>query len=245
MSRRVLAALALAVGVWTCADPTGAEPDPPHIGDEATVLFIGNSLTFTEDVPGLVQALADAAGRSFEHETIAQPSASLELHFQGPVPDRIRALEPDMVVLQQGSSALPEGREHLLYWTRQFAEVIRDAGGEPALYMVWPPRDYAEYFPEVWTSYRMAADTVRGLFIPAGQTWAEALAIDPSLELYMVDGSHQTYLDAIAAAETIYASLYGVPADSVPVLDDGISPETRAVLRTALARSLAKAGYRW
>jgi len=235
----------VAVAALACSDATGPAIDPPRLGDgDALVVFIGNSLTFTYDVPGLVQAMADVDGRSFRHVTMVRPGSSLDMHYVGIAPDRIRELQPDMVVLQQGSSALPENREHLIHWTQEFATVIREAGGEPALYMVWPPDEYLHLFPDTWTSYRMAADTVAGLFIPAGQTWVEAWNLEPEMGFYGPDGLHQSYLGALAAAQTIYASLYGLPADSVPALDDDVDAATLATLRQALARSLDRTGYR-
>jgi hypothetical protein len=205
------------------------------------VAFVGNSLTYTYDVPGLVQALADADGRSLSQVAITRANASLEDHWYLGTPDVLRELEPDVVVLQQGPSSLPENQLHLRRWAGEFATVIRDAGGEPALYMVWPSVERRTAFDAVRASYLGAADAVDGLFIPAGQTWVEAWALEPELALYGSDGFHPSYLGALAAAQTIYARLYGLPAESVPALDDGLGPDTRATLRAALAASLAAA----
>lgn len=237
--------LLIGLAALACSDATGPAIDPPRLGDgEALVMFVGNSLTFTYDVPALVQAMADADGRSFSHVSMVRPGATLDMHFQGLVPNQIQELQPDIVVLQEGSAALEESRAHLVHWTAEFADLIRANGGEPALYMTWPPEGYEDYFVDTWASYKIAADSVGGLFIPAGWTWVEAWGLDPDLELYGPDGMHQSYLGSLAAAQTIYASLYGLPADSVPALDDGVAPTVLATLRRAVARSLATAGYR-
>ncbi len=236
--------LVIALAALACSDATGPSLDPPRLGNgDVLVMFVGNSLTFTYDVPALVQAMADADGRSFSHVSMTRPGATLDMHYQGLVPDQIQELRPDIVVLQEGSAATEAGREHLVHWTAQFAELIRAAGGEPALYMTWPPSGYEDYFVDSWASYKIAADSVGGLFIPAGWTWVEAWKLDSDLELYGPDGGHQSYLGALAAAQTIYASLYGLPADSIPALDDGVAPATVALLRRAVARSLATTGY--
>jgi hypothetical protein len=215
--------------------------DTTSVEHGVDVLFVGNSLTFTHDIPGLVQALAEATGRTLTRETVVMANSSLEEHWNGITPDTIRALKPAVVVMQQGPSSLPESRDHLIYWTRQFAGVIREAGGEPALFMVWPSLDRKDYFGDVWTSYKLAADTVGGVFIPAGQTWVEAWELDPTLELYGPDDFHPSYLGALAAAQTIFAVLADVPADSIPALEDGVDPATMATLREAVARSLETA----
>ena len=229
---------ALAVLAWACA--TGPEEVRGQQLPEAElrVVFLGNSLTYTHDVPALVQQMADADGRSMAHRDLVAPDFGLEDHWNGGAPRVLRALEADVVVMQQGPSTLPDNRVHLIRWSRRFAEVVREAGGVPAMYMVWPSDDRRSAFPDVRTSYRLAADSADALFIPAGQTWVEAWARDGSLRLYGDDGFHPSYLGALAAAQTIYAVLFGVPADSVPALDDGLSPETRWILRGALAESL-------
>src|SRR5882762_9784194 len=46
------------------------------------VLFIGNSLTATNDVPALVEAIAKVNGGQIVTRTIAYPNYSLEDHWQ-------------------------------------------------------------------------------------------------------------------------------------------------------------------
>ena len=224
-----------------CFDLLGLGDDGPDLGDaELRVAFVGNSLTFTHNVPGMVQALADADGRSMSHVSITHPNVSLSDHWYMGTPDVLRELEPDVVVMQQGPSTRPESREHLVDWSREYAAMIRGWGGEPALSMAWPAVQYFDYIPAVWASYKMAAEVVDGLFIPAGQTLAEARAIDPGIDLFGPDGFHQSELGALAVAQTVYAVLFDLPADSVPEWG-GVDAETAAVLRAALVESLAKA----
>lgn len=234
--------LLLTLTMSGCLTNPSTDSTPELEDADLRVVFVGNSLTFVNDVPGLVQAMADTDGRSMAHAVMAAGNFSLEDHWYVGTPDHIRELEPDMVVMQQGPSSLPENQEHLRYWSGQLATVIREAGGEPALYMVWPSAERSAAFPDVRDAYRTAADSAGGLFIPAGQTWVEAWRLDETLRLYGGDGFHPSYLGALAAAQTIYAVLFDLPADSVPALDDGVSPETLATLRAALAESLSAVG---
>jgi len=208
---------------------------------ELRVAYVGNSLTYTYNIPGLVQALAEVDGRSMSHVSITAPNVNLEDHWYMGTPSVLRDLEPDVVVMQQGPSSLRENQINLAYWAGQFDGVIREFGGMPALYMVWPAVQYQQSFGDVWYSYRMAADRTGGLFIPAGRTWVEAWLIDPDLPLYGADGFHPSALGALAAARTIYAVLYDLPADSVPTLDVGADSAAMAALQAGLAASLAEA----
>ncbi|MEP7325510.1 MAG: hypothetical protein ABI836_06145 [Gemmatimonadota bacterium] len=109
------------LGALACATSADS-PDPIRI------LFIGNSLTYTNDLPGMVAALADSAGSGpVEVASIAFPDYSLEDHWnRGNALAAIRQQRWRFVVLQQGPSifmASPVGlyrspsdqtRDHLL-----------------------------------------------------------------------------------------------------------------------------------
>ena len=75
------------------------------------VLFVGNSLTHTNDLPAVVATIARKRGTEIEYETIAPGGMSLEDHWNaGRVPAEIASGKWDAVVMQQGPSALPESQ---------------------------------------------------------------------------------------------------------------------------------------
>ena len=122
------------------------------------VLFIGNSLTAANDLPAIVQALARARGQTLDYQTLAYPSYSLSDHWdKGEARAAIAKGHWDIVVLQQGPSALEESRESLIKYTQLFADEIQRVGARPALYMVWPTADRRADFDRVSESYRLAA----------------------------------------------------------------------------------------
>jgi hypothetical protein len=104
--------------------------------------------------------------------------------------------------------------------------------------MVWPDVTRRFAFPDVETSYAQAAHAVDGLLLPAGTTWLRAWDQDQDLPLYAGDGLHASYIGALAAAQTIYASLFDVDAASINALNDNVSPARMSVLRAAVAASI-------
>jgi hypothetical protein len=183
------------------------------------VLFIGNSLTYTNDLPEIVEALAEAAGAARPScKAIVAGGYSLEDHWnQGAAQRVIAAGGWDVVVLQQGPSASTEGRASLLEYARRFAGEIRRAGARPALYMVWPSTQRKGDFDGVAASYKQAAEETKGLLFPAGEAWRAAWRRNPKLALYSADGLHPTPAGSYLAALTIYEQLYkqtpvGMPA---------------------------------
>jgi hypothetical protein len=84
------------------------------------LLFIGNSLTYLNDVPALVAALGRANRRPLVCEQVTAPDLSLEDHWrQGEAGRRITRGGWDVVVLQQRPSALPHSRALLIAYTRR------------------------------------------------------------------------------------------------------------------------------
>ncbi|MCI0487824.1 MAG: SGNH/GDSL hydrolase family protein [Blastocatellia bacterium] len=214
------------------------------MADELRVLFIGNSLTYANDLPAIVEALASAAKQKrFVHKSIAFPNFALEDHWnKGDALKAIRKGGWDIVVMQQGPSASREGRSLLLKDTRRFAEEIRLKGARPALYMVWPSAARLLDFNGVSESYRQAAKEVDGLLLPVGEAWLSAWRLDPELKLYSSDGFHPSEAGSYLAALVIYEQLYGQSPVGLPArlkLSTGKKieiPEERARLLQEAAR---------
>jgi hypothetical protein len=187
----------------------GTGPElPPHDND-LRLLFIGNSLTYTNDLPAMIRQLGLAVGgKTPVVESVAIPDFSLEDHWnRGDAQQAIRRDKWDFVVLQQGPSALPESRVLLVEYTRKFAEEIRAVGGRPALYMVWPPASRAPEWDQVTESYVAAAREVNGVVFPVGEAFRAARRRDPGLALLGGDGFHPSVAGTYLAALVIYAQV--------------------------------------
>lgn len=219
---------------------------PPEDGAAIRVLFIGNSLTYANDLPGLVAAVARAVGGPpISTRTVGFPNYSLEDHWNRG--NALAAIDEggwDYVVLQQGPSSLPESRAHLVHWSERFGERIRAAGATPVLYMVWPSSDRIAFFDAVRESYRAGAEAAAGEFVPAGEAWRAAWEEDPGLALYSGDGFHPSLTGSVLAAFTFYDRLHGgLPAVAPTELPrTGLSPlrmsaELAALLRRAATRA--------
>ena len=180
------------------------------------ILFIGNSLTYANDLRQKVCALAAAAGRQAVCESLARPDFSLEDHWNRKEAQKVIARGWDIVILQQGPSALPESRVLLVEYVKRFDAEIRKAGGRTALYMVWPSRARAGDFDGVVQSYGAAASAIGGLLLPAGEAWRAAWRLDASLPLYAADGFHPSPMGTYLAALVIHRQVFGEPAPARP-----------------------------
>ena len=211
--------LAILVTATCASDGTGPQPDEivPPAPEALSVLFIGNSLTYTNDLPAMLSALLEDGGHGpVDVRASAFPNYGLQDHWVTSVTrDAIAVGGWDYVALQQGPSAT-EGRPSLLEYAARFDQEIRNAGGQTALYMVWPSSARAFDFDGVSDSYATAADNVSGVLFAAGEAWRAAWRVDESLLLYGGDGFHPSVLGTYLAALAIYQRITGATERDVP-----------------------------
>ena len=256
MFARTLRLLTL-VGTLGClgADATAGPERATREG--RPILFIGNSLTYFNDLPLIVEALADSVPGLTPAERLAPvmeafPDYALEDHWANGT--AVRAIDQgkwSVVVLQQGSSALEESRVNLRVWTRKFDERIRAVAARTALYAVWPLASRQFDFDRVNESYTLAATDVNGMLFPVGEAWRAAWRRDPNLALYGPDGLHPSvrgsYIGALVIASMILdrspagmptrLSLRGGAIVDIPRADAAVSQE-------AASEAIAKFGKR-
>ena len=172
------------------------------------VLYVGNSLTFFNDLPALVSELGAMDGVGIYFESIAKPNYSLEDHWREfEVQAAIESKKFDIVIAQQGPSALPESQVLLLNYATLLANHCKDNDTQLAMYMVWPSKDRSFDHDNVIYSYTQAAEKTGSLLCPAGLAWKYAWKVDPGLPLYTYDFFHPGVMGSVLAAMTIYGAI--------------------------------------
>jgi hypothetical protein len=194
-----------------------SDPFEPLPSEGLNILFIGNSLTYSNDLPGMLERmllLVDIKVGHFESRTL--PNFGLPDHWANKnTRDQMRRHGWDLAVLQQGPSAT-EGRPYLLEFAPLFANEMALVGAKTALYMVWPARQRFFDFAGVSDSYQAAASIINGSLFPAGEAWLEAWIHDPSISLYSDDKFHPSVLGTYLAALTMFEQITDLPLNSLP-----------------------------
>jgi len=209
-------ALSLLAATSACLKPP-TEFGGTHKPSSHPVLFIGNSLTYTNNLPGVVAALAEQAGDTIDAWSLASSNAALIDHYHsGEAASAIKSYQWEYVVLQQGPSTVAINRDTLVLAAQLFDPLIRSVGARPALFMVWPDNSREAYFDDCRESYRLAAQAVGGVFMPAGEAWRAVWAKMPSLALYGSDGFHPSQLGTYVAALEIFERITGRDARTLP-----------------------------
>jgi hypothetical protein len=194
-------------------------PLDPGPGGGYHVLFIGNSLTYNNDLPGTVAQLAALAHDTVVVESVARPNFAVIDHVYGMsnAVEVVRRDHWDFVVLQQGPTSQQLGRDTLILATRLIDPDVRAAGGRIAELMTWPAAPDRAVFDLVLQSCVEAAQAaVQGICFPAGEAWRAAWAIDPALPLYGPDQYHPSPLGTYLAALVVYEGVTGHDARQLP-----------------------------
>jgi hypothetical protein len=173
------------------------------------ILFVGNSLTYSNDLPGLVKNIALQNNHPLEANSLSKPNYSLEDHWkEGYVVKEINKGLYDFVIVQQGPSALKASRDNLIEYSLLFAKACKDRACKLAFYMVWPSAERSFDFKDVITSYTLAADTTHSILCPAGSAWLKVWELKKDLQLYSGDGFHPSEQGSLLAALVLYGALF-------------------------------------
>lgn len=211
--RFLMLALGFLLTGCSSAGPSTGAPD----ASDLRVLFVGNSLIYTNDLPAMVSALAEADGQTLIYETVAFPNYALMDHWQeGTARAALSDGDWDVLIMQQGPSSLPANQENLRTWTQNWAEAARAEGTEPALYMVWPSEARSADFPGVIQAYTNAAGAARAELYPVGSAWLLAWEREPATPLYGPDRFHPSPTGTYLAALVIYGALSGRAVVGLP-----------------------------
>jgi hypothetical protein len=213
MLERLSAAVALLAACGGGNPPSEPGPDGSY-----HVLFIGNSLTAVNDLPGTLVQLTASVNDTIIVESVTRPNLAVIDHVNGSsnAVDVIRRGGWDYVILQQGPTSQQLGRDTLILAIKLLDPDIKAAGARSAPLMVWPEADRTAAFDGVLLSCREAAQAVGGLCLPAGEAWRAAWAVDPTLALYGPDGFHPSAMGTYLAALVVYEGITGHDARSLP-----------------------------
>jgi len=197
--------------------------------DTKNVLFLGNSYTYVNNLPSLVQQTAASTGNTFTYDSNTPGGYRLKNHATNTTSiNKIKAGNWDYVVLQEQSQfpSFPDGQvasEVYPYAQRLNDSILKyNPCAKPAFYMTWGRENgdagNCAGWPAVCTyegmddllrqRYQIMANDNNGIASPVGAVWRYLRTNHPTLDLYSGDGSHPSLTGSYAGAITFYCTLF-------------------------------------
>ena len=207
---------------------------------------MGNSLTYTNDLPAMVAAMGMSPGspRPIQAKGLTIPRATLEQLWRvGSGAKAVQEGHWDFVILQERGTWPLRDPENMYVYARLFDAEIRKSGAKTVFFITWAPLDREETQPVVDRVYRKIAGELNAMIAPVGPAWAEARKLDPKINLYNGDRySHPTVAGSYLAACVVYLVI--MDRQACPAMAPSFDIQADEIEVARKAASLAAANSR-
>ncbi len=193
------------------------------------VLFLGNSYTAFNNLPAMVNDMAESTGDILIYDSNTPGGYTLMGHATNATTlDKINSNNWDYVTLQAQSQETSKEEAQMetdLYpYAESLSNAIRanDECSQPMFYMTWGRENgdagncnaipwvctYEGMDDAIRTTYLFMANDNNAEIAPVGALWRYIRTNHPSLDLYSNDGSHPSLAGSYAAACAFYTMIY-------------------------------------
>ena len=212
-----------------------------------SVLFVGNSYVYVNDLQAMFSAIAKSFGTPVEVDMAAPGGYSWQQHAQDKgTLAKISSKKWSFVVLQEQSQR-PDWPSYSLEkfvipYALQLHDIIHKDHAKTVFFETWGHKNGDRFncanFPETCTyqgmqnrlteTYTKLARQTKGVLVPVGTAWSKVRAAHPDIELYASDGIHPSRQGTYLAACVFYSALFkkgvlgadslGLPAAQAEIL---------------------------
>lgn len=227
---------------------------PVALTAQTRVLFLGNSYTAVNDLPGVFDSLCSNGGEFVVTSSVTPGGFTFQQHVSNAA--SLTALSAQLwnfVVLQEQSqkpSFSPAQVATEVYpYARQLDSLagLADTCTRTVFYMTWgrkngdamncpsypPVCTYAGMQQRLRDSYLQMGTSNNAIIAPAGVAWQRSILNDSTLNLYDPDESHPNYAGTYLTACVMYATLF--QKDPLQLTWDGTLPSATAAYLRGIA----------
>lgn len=188
--------------------------------NELSVLFVGNSYIYYQNLPHIVSAISDSIPTKLITTKSTIGGARLSEHWHGKrglkTKELIKSGKFDAVVLQEYSMGPIHQPDSLFKYAKLLCDLIKQNGAKPYFYLVWAREKVPQYQEDLTRVYLKASKINGADVIPVGPGWAMARKIRPNVPLYNADGSHPSSLGTFLTACIFVKHLTGLLPKKLP-----------------------------
>lgn len=193
--------------------------------DSLSVLFIGNSYIYTNDLPTIFKNLTDSKGDIVTVDSKTNGGFTFQSHTNDPLTfQKIDSKPWDFVVLQGQSQEPSFPYSQVNTSTLPYAVQLSDSvfANNPCTqvhyFMTWgrqigdPQWDSINTFNKMNSRLRDAylriADSSKASVSPSGPAWKYVIDNYPTINLFSTDGSHPSFAGTYLSACVFYSSIF-------------------------------------
>lgn len=181
----------------------------PNLKDSTKILFIGNSLTYVNNLPELVVKAGKEKNIPISTKMVAYANYALEDHWNdGEIQNLVASGQFDFVVVQQGPSSQEEGRSMLMEYGAKIKSLCDQHHAKLVFFMIWPARSNFHMFDGVIKNYTEAAASTSSILCPVGQIWKKHFSDTGDYSYYGPDQFHPSLAGSESAAGIIVETLF-------------------------------------
>ena len=192
------------------------------------VLLIGNSYTFYNHLPKVLEALSRQTTCPLEVESYTAGAMSLHGFLTMPQHAKARQLAEsgryDWLILQDQSQAPAHTPDEVMLSIQKWADIARKHKTKVLLFLTWAHatrqgarmQPLADMQERTSTTYCRAALNTRARVAPVGEAWAAWYRKNPASPLHADDCSHPNPMGTYLAACVLHAALSGKVLKGIP-----------------------------
>ncbi|MDR1762286.1 MAG: DUF4886 domain-containing protein [Bacteroidales bacterium] len=244
--------LLLCISILYCFAASAQEP--------VRVLFIGNSFTYTNNLPAILQNLAQSQGKKVSTHANLIGEMGFKGHAQNDSTNKlIRQGNYDYVVLQGYSREFTHSDDSIeqasLPYVQQLMDSIQHYAPQaiPIFYMTWGykngttlPTSFAN-FDDMNNIIQQRYENLAQYYVcwvaPVGVAWKTIIHTYPNINLYASDNYHPSLAGSYLAACTFYSMLFNERCNSQYYA--GLPGQQAVILQKAASTTVKQSLYKW
>jgi len=222
--KKILNFIFLLLIACNASDSTKQITEPEAIDPASTkILFIGNSITYYNQMPAIFKSMAEAGGKNTYVFQWVQGGVVLGYFALNPIaPEVIYKTKWDYVILQDGDYHIiyPEEHQRLAGYVNSLKNLI--LGNNPdtkiLFHMLHALKDglfhdnvyydYTAFTQKIIEGTTAFAKLVDLKISPVGIAWNDIVVNHPEIELYNPDNMHPTYAGSYLIACVNYSAIF-------------------------------------
>lgn len=252
MYLRIFFSAALSALLFACGGGGGsaagqsgiaATPPPasiPGTAADISMLFMGNSHTSINNVPGMVAAMVRAGKPG---KTVSATEAPVWMHLEERASDSsslvlLQSQRWTYVVLQAQNYSLSGQFFYPTSGAEKLVRLSRQSGALPILFAEWPRAGIAET-QIILDKYVSIATKEPACVTPIPQAFDLSRARFPAITLHDADGNHSVPAGAFLASLILYATMTGASPLDLPAIGGiNVDADVQAKLRSVATETV-------